>query len=161
MESFIGLSNIILKSTKGAGVAISEASVDLDYVHIYDHKVSQSDWVNAAGFFARDAKKINISNSSIYNNNVQNGDGAGVGIFWSNELSFRNNKVYNNDAEGDNNCTAGGLMAYGMETVSVVNSIFYGNEERCGASVRVGNTENYTVNHSLIENGFICSGCRK
>jgi len=153
--NFIGLSNIILKSTKGAGVAISEASVDLDYVHIYDHKVSQSDWVNAAGFFARDAKKINISNSSIYNNNVQNGDGAGVGIFWSNELSFRNNKVYNNDAEGDNNCTAGGLMAYGMETVSVVNSIFYGNEERCGASVRVGNTENYTVNHSLIENGFI------
>ncbi|MGY8793100.1 MAG: FG-GAP-like repeat-containing protein, partial [Gammaproteobacteria bacterium] len=153
--NFIGLSNIILKSIKGAGVAISEASVDLDYVHIYDHKVSESDWVNAAGVFARDAKKINISNSSIYNNNVQNGDGAGVGIFWSNELSFSSNKVYNNDAVGDNNCTAGGLMAYGMETVSVVNSLFYGNEERCGASVRVGNTENYTVNHSLIENGFI------
>jgi hypothetical protein len=117
--------------------------------------VSESDWVNAAGVFARDAKKINISNSSIYNNNVQNGDGAGVGIFWSNELSFRSNKVYNNDAEGDNNCTAGGLIAIGMETVSVVNSLFYGNEERCGASVRIGNTENYTVNHSLIENGFI------
>ena len=66
--NFIGLSNIIIKSTKGAGVAVSESSVDLDYVHIYDHQVSESDWVNAAGVFARDAKKINISNSSIYNN---------------------------------------------------------------------------------------------
>ena len=111
--NFIGLSNIIIKSTKGAGVAISEASVDLDYVHIYDHQVSESDWVNAAGVFARDAKKINISNSSIYNNNVQNGDGAGIGYFLV-SMSFLSVviQVYNNDAVGDNNCTAGGLMAY-------------------------------------------------
>ena len=84
----IGLFNIKQKSVKGAGVAISEASVDLDYVHIYDHQVSESDWVNAAGVFARDAKKINISNSSIYNNDVQNGDGAGIGYFRSQELSI-------------------------------------------------------------------------
>ena len=45
------------KSTKGAGVAISEASVDLDFVHIYDHQVSESDWINAAGVFATRCKE--------------------------------------------------------------------------------------------------------
>ena len=113
---------------KGAGVAISESSLNLDFVHVYDHQVSESDWINAAGIFARDAKKINISNSSIYNNDVQNGDGAGIGVFWSNELSLSNTTVYDNNAVGDNNCTAGGLIAQGMETVSVINSIFYDND---------------------------------
>ena len=57
----MGLINIKQKSVKGTGIYISGSSVDLDYVHIYDHQVSESDWVNAAGVFARDAKKINIS----------------------------------------------------------------------------------------------------
>ena len=152
--NFIGLSNIIVKSTKGAGVAISEASVDLDYVHIYDHKVSESDWVNAAGVFARDAKKINISNSRIYNNDVQNGDGAGIGVFWSQELSVSNTTVYDNNAVGDNNCTSGGLMIYFLDKLTLLNSVFYDNEARCDHSVRIGNAREYTVNHSLIENGL-------
>ena len=152
--NFIGLSNIIVKSTKGAGVAISESSVDLDYVHIYDHKVSESDWVNAAGVFARDAKKINIFNSSIYNNDVQNGDGAGIGVFWSQELSVSNTTVYDNNAVGDNNCTSGGLMIYFLDKLTLLNSIFYDNEARCDHSVRIGNAREYTVNHSLIENGL-------
>ena len=152
--NFIGLSNIIIKSTKGAGVAVSEASVDLDYVHIYDHQVSESDWVNAAGVFARDAKKINISNSSIYNNDVQNGDGAGIGVFWSQGLSVSNTTVYDNNAVGDNNCTAGGLMIYFLDKLTLLNSVFYDNEARCDHSVRIGNAREYTVNHSLIENGL-------
>ena len=152
--NFIGLSNIIIKSTKGAGVAVSEASVDLDYVHIYDHQVSESDWVNAAGIFARDAKKINISNSSIYNNDVQNGDGAGIGVFWSQGLSVSNTTVYDNNAVGDNNCTAGGLMIYFLDKLTLLNSVFYDNEARCDHSVRIGNAREYTVNHSLIENGL-------
>jgi hypothetical protein len=152
--NFIGLSNIIIKSTKGAGVAVSEASVDLDFVHIYDHQVSESDWVNAAGIFARDAKKINISNSSIYNNDVQNGDGAGIGVFWSQGLSVSNTTVYDNNAVGDNNCTAGGLMIYFLDKLTVLNSVFYDNEARCDHSVRIGNAREYTVNHSLIENGL-------
>ncbi|MDC6483653.1 FG-GAP-like repeat-containing protein [Cyclobacteriaceae bacterium] len=152
--NFIGLSNIILKSTKGAGVAVSEASVDLDFVHIYDHQVSESDWINAAGVFAQDAKKINISNSSIYNNDVQNGDGAGIGIFWSQELSVSNTTVYDNNAVGDNNCTAGGLMTQGLDKLTVLNSMFYDNEARCDHSVRIGRVQEYSVNHTLIENGL-------
>ena len=94
------------------GYAISGSSVDLDFVHIYDHQVSESDWINAAGVFARGAKKINISNSSIYNNNVQNGDGAGSWCFLvSRAFCWNNTSIYDNDAVGDNNCTAGGLMA--------------------------------------------------
>jgi len=151
---FIGISNIRLKSIKGAGVAIREASVDIDFVHIYDHKVSESDWMNAAGVFARDAKKINISNSSIYNNEVQNGNGAGIGVFQSQELSLINTIVYDNDALGDNDCTAGGLMAQNLDKLTVLNSIFYENEARCDHSVRIGSVREYTVNHSLIENGL-------
>ena len=69
---------------------MSGSSVDLDFVHIYDHQVSESTWMNAAGVFAQGAKKINISNSSIYNNEVQNGDGSGIGVFESQELSLSN-----------------------------------------------------------------------
>jgi hypothetical protein len=152
--SYFGMINIKQKSVKGAGVAISESSVDLDYVHIYDHQVSESDWVNAAGIFARDAKKINISNSSIYNNDVQNGDGAGIGVFWSQELSVSNTTVYDNNAVGDNNCTAGGLMTQELDKLTVLNSMFYDNEGRCDHSVRIGRVQEYSVNHTLIENGL-------
>ena len=81
---------------------MSGSSVDLDFVHIYDHQVSESTWMNAAGVFAQGAMKINISNSSIYNNEVQNGNGTGIGVFQSQELSLSNTIVYNNDALGDN-----------------------------------------------------------
>ena len=74
------------------------SSVDIDFVHIYDHQVSESTWMNAAGVFAKGAIKINISNSSIYNNEVQNGNGTGIGVFQSQELSLINTIVYNNDA---------------------------------------------------------------
>ena len=151
---YMGLINIKQKSVKGTGIYISGSSVDLDFVHIYDHQVSESDWINAAGVFARDAKKINIFNSSIYNNDVQNGDGAGIGVFWSQELSVSNTTVYDNNAVGDNNCTAGGLMTQGLDKLTVLNSMFYDNEARCDHSVRIGNAREYTVNHSLIENGL-------
>ena len=151
---YMGLINIKQKSVKGTGIYISGSSVDLDFVHIYDHQVSESDWINAAGVFARDAKKINIFNSSIYNNDVQNGDGAGIGVFWSQELSVSNTTVYDNNAVGDNNCTAGGLITQGLGKLTVLNSMFYDNEARCDHSVRIGNAREYTVNHSLIENGL-------
>ena len=37
----------------------------------------------------------------------------------------------------------------------MLNSVFYDNEARCDHSVRIGNAREYTVNHSLIENGLI------
>ena len=153
-NNYFGITNIKQKSTRGAGVDISGSSVDIDFVHIYDHQVSESTWMNAAGVFAKGAIKINISNSSIYNNEVQNGNGTGIGVFQSQELSLINTIVYNNDALGDNECTAGGLMAQNLDKLTVLNSVFYDNEARCGHSVRIGNVREYTVNHSLMGNGL-------
>ena len=65
-----------------------------------------------------------------------------------------NTTVYDNNAVGDNNCTAGGLMTQGLDKLTVLNSMFYDNEARCDHSVRIGNAREYTVNHSLIENGL-------
>ena len=52
------------------------------------------------------------------------------------------------------NCTAGGLMAQNLDKLTVLNSVFYDNEARCGHSVRIGNVREYTVNHSLMGNGL-------
>ncbi len=79
-------------------------------------------------YLLQGAKKINISNSSIYNNKVQNGDGSGIGVYESQELSLNNIIVYGNDALGDNNCTAGGLMVKNLDKLTVLNSVFYDNE---------------------------------
>ena len=69
-------------------------------------------------------------------------------------LSVSNTTVYDNNAVGDNNCTAGGLMTQDLDKLTVLNSMFYDNEARCVHSVRIGRVQEYSVNHTLIENGL-------
>ena len=45
-------------------------------------------------------------------------------------------------------------MIYFLDKLTLLNSVFYDNEARCDHSVRIGNAREYTVNHSLIENGL-------
>ena len=141
--SFTGMKNVNIKSTKGAGVYVSEASVDLDFVHIFDHQVSESDWANAAGVFATDARVINITNADIYNNTVQNGDGVGIGVWDSKNLTITDSYINDNFSVGDNNCTSGGLMTYHLESLTLENSIFKNNSDNCGGGVRIS-TVSYT-----------------
>ena len=108
-EVFIGLLFEQTKDVRGAGIFVKESSLDLDQVIVEGHQISSSQWDQAGGIFGHKAKVINISNSTIRHNKVQNGDGAGIGVFESQELSLTNTTVYGNDALGDNNCTAGGL----------------------------------------------------
>ena len=48
----------------------------------------------------------------------------------------------------------GGLVTQDLDKLTVLNSMFYDNEARCDHSVRIGRVQEYSVNHTLIENGL-------
>jgi hypothetical protein len=149
----IGLINKEVINGYGAGLYAQEASMILDKVIIENHENGRSSWDNAAGILAFNARQIEIRNSVIRNNTVQNGEAVGIGVFWSDDLKISNTWIYNNEVNGDNHCTTGGLLAQNLRNLTITNSIFLDNEQRCGHEVRIAGVENYNINHSIISKG--------
>jgi predicted nucleotidyltransferase len=154
----IGLINRETINGYGAGVYAQNASFTFDHVIIENHQNERSEWDNAGGILIYNSRQIVIRNSIIRNNTVQNGEGVGIGAFWSDDLRITNTWVYGNEVDGDQNCTTGGLIAQGLRNLQIVNSVFADNETRCGHEVRIANVENYVINHSLISRGINYQG---
>ncbi|MFZ9046061.1 MAG: FG-GAP-like repeat-containing protein, partial [Cyclobacteriaceae bacterium] len=149
-----GLINTEVVNGFGAGIYAQQSSFDLDKVIIENHQNTRSQWDNAAGILVFNSRKINVENSIIRNNTVQNGEASAIGVFWSDEFSLVNSIIQGNDVTGDNNCTASGFYAQGVQSVDIENAMFLDNEARCSHEIRISSVDNYTINHSLISKGI-------
>ncbi len=152
-HNMIGLFNRETINNTGAGVFSQNGSYELINCIVENNKVSKSQWDNAAGILAYNARYVRVIESEILNNQVQNGDASGVGVFWSDEFTMVNSLVKGNVAIGNNNCVSGGLMIHSTTNIDIINSIIHDNQDNCN-EVRIGSAESYSVQHCLIENGL-------